>query len=749
MAIEHISGSNVDVTANDVIKDCLTEYGIHSHRTKITNVIDGLKPVNRRILLVQNSNEPRKVTAIVGSVMEKYHPYGDGAIGDAIIRMAQPFNTMINLMYSDSNVGNYTGAVAAAPRYLSVGASQFAIDVYIKGIDKNTFEYIPSETGEGIEPKFFVPKIPMALLVAHFGMGLAHKSEPATLNMQDVCKLVINYIKHSQIYGDKFTNEIKYSKLSKYTIPDFPIAVLLRNEKELLEQYSIGNFKTSLVVDGTLILTPNEIIIKTLPYGIKPKDVWETLGLLRKESKPNFVNSNFQRVEEYGKGFDETLIKVTLKRGVSPFAVLSKFKETIGFTKKWTPSYLYTTPSDKIEYLDPIKVVEYWYEERSRSIKAELRSGQRKNTDDIRRITALIKIGDNIEDVVKIARKCNTVEEVYPILEEKYGLSKGQAISIMQYKLQNIPKRSHSQLIDELNNIRIAQAELQNKFFNVDKQIVQDAEMFISKYDQYCSRRCNSIEFIGYIKIEDGVIQFSSIEEMIEILSTFSKHDKEIFIYPSGHKYHFLFDRNMFKDETDIILPKESKGSIIVASKNTIKYTLCLTDGTIFRINKLVYSDSKKIKYFHLTDKCVVIRKCGLVEELDPLEIPIRNNIESRGVNSDIIGISTFTNDEVIIVSSYENNNIIFERVRVGSKINILPKSVAKTTIIGVFNPNDIIAFTVPDCVLNKCSIKSVYIKDPSIINDKLIIKLSSKLIRDISIKTYYDAGLMMVGEIK
>jgi DNA gyrase/topoisomerase IV subunit A len=735
--------------ADDVIKDCLTEFGLHTHRTKITNVIDGLKPVNRRILLVQNSIVHRKASAITGSVMEKYHPHGDMSISDAVIRMAQPFSIRVTLMASDSNVGDYSGSSPAAPRYLVIGASQFAVDMYFKGIEKSTFEYIPTEVGDGnFEPKFFVPKLPMALLTANFGIGLAHKSEPPILNMQDVCNLVKHYLKLKQQYGNKLTRDILHKKLSKYLIPDFPINVLHRNYKDMISSYESGEFKYSIIVDGTMELTPSTITIKTLPYGTKPKDVWEKLGLLRKESKPNFINSNIQRIEDYSKGPSEATIILTLKRGLSPFSILDKLKTVIGFTKRWTPSFLYTMPDDRIEYLNPIKVFEYWYEERSRAIKAELRIGQRKNVEEIRKITALIKIGNNISDVVNILRKCNSVEEAYPILSKKYDLSKSQVMIIMKFQLSSIPKKSYNELQTQLNNIKENINELQLKFFNIDKQIIQDAEYFKNKYSEYCDRYCIPPDFIGYISTMGGVIQFSTFNEMISILETFSKQRCKVELYPVNYRHKHLLNNFTITSEDKLDIPKQAEGARIIATKNIIKYTVVIDNhNTIFRVNSLVHTDNNKIDIFYVNDDVISILKNGYVQRLNPIDLPVRNTIKNKGCKTDIKYVSNYIGDTFWVAYSNESNVVTFEKVSLGRKLIFPPKSITKTHILGVFPLEGTVLVNIPDNCLSKCLIQHLLIKDISVFNDnKVVIKVSSKVNKEYDTKINHNAGVYFIN---
>lgn len=732
-------------TADVVIKDCLTDYGLHTHRTKITHVIDGLKPVNRRVLLINNTTTPRKVMAIVGSTMEKYHPSGDASIADAMIRMAQDFTNRINLMFCDSNPGSYSGARPSKPRYLDIGASKFAVDVYVQNINYDVFDYIPSELGYGVEPKFLIPKLPMALLVSNFGMGLAHKSDPAQLNLEEVCHLVVRYLK--LFYNKQASNAEKYLKLAKYCVPDFPIRNLLRNKKYLVSQYEQGSFKVPIVADGLMEISPNSFTIITLPFGTKPNDVYQRAGLMLEENKENFINKHFQSVFN-DTPLHEAKIVFYLKRGINPFDILDEFKQFVGFTAKWTPTYLFMTQNDKIEYLDPISILEYWLQERVRAIKAELRYGQRKYAEDIRRITAFIKIGDNIDDVIHILRhEVSTKEEAYPILEKKYGLSISQSMAIMKYRLENIPKKQHVELMDELASVKASMSELHSRFMNVDVHISQECESFIKKYPNLCDRRCVPPSHIGYIKAMGGIIQFGSESEMVELLTVFSKQDPELTIYPNSHKHSYLIGSMVVTEDT-MSLPKEMVGSHIVTSKTILRYTIVIGNGTIFRVNKLGVDTQKGMEYIHTDDRAIVIHKNGLVEQIDVSSIPLRNSFKSKGSNSSILHISNcVSSDRVLIVHTRETNTVVFEWVEVGKKFIMPPQSVAKTTILGVYKHGDRIGLSVPKSCVNKCGTNLILVDDLSIFTEeKTEIKLTSKSHPTINMKKINSANLLKLA---
>ncbi len=737
-----------ETTASDYVVDCYTDFGIHTHKSKIANVMDGLKPINRRILLIQNSNVKKKGPAITGVVMGEYHPYGDLAIGSALVRMSQCFKTRTNLMHCDMKNGDYYGDKAPALRYLSFSASPFAIDVYYKGVDHGVFEYQPSEAGNGkLEPKFFIPKLPMALLVGTEGIAIAHKSTPVNLNMGALCKMILTYIR-LKLDDPKVSEKVLYEKLAKYTLPEYPMHVLLRNKKEVLNNYQKGKYKTSIYEEGTLDITPTTFTIKTLPYGKLVLDVWTKAGKDRKDNKVNFINSNFQRIEDYSKEKTEAAVIFTLKRGVNPFTILPEFKKYIGFSRRNIPSNLYTLPNDQLSYLNPITIMEIWFKERGRAIKAELRAKQRKYAERIRVLNVFIHVGDNIRNVASVLIRSNTIDDAYPILSKKYDLTKAQVNIIAKYRLGSLVKQGKEELIEELESIKEDVKELRTNFTNVELRIAEDCKSFLSNYPEYCERNCDEDSFIGCLSTLGGVIQFSDIEELLSLLCTFNKSETSVTLYPSTYKYRYLLDNLGVQDESKLTLPKQCVGDTIVAYKTLPKYTVGVgaKPKTVFRHNDIAHTNSKDTVYTHVGDECTVIRYGGKVELLKTKTLVNRANIKSKGVRDDIVYVSRLTLPKLLIVYTRGNNEVILEQLTHGDKFIMPPGSVVKTTILGVFNPTLPVFINIPKSCLNKCVNDKIYIEDPSLLSEgKTIIKLNVKHHKYLTLKRITDAHLVTV----
>lgn len=725
--------NNKVMTASDAVSILLTEFGIYSLQSKISNIVDGLKPVQRRILLVHNTSENPKVITVSGKVIDQYHPHGDNAISDTITRMAQPFNTTIPLMISDSNVGDYGGGEAAASRYLKVGCSKFTQHIYFNKISFDVFEYMLTEIGNGkLEPKYLVPKIPAALLVASFGIGLGYRSAPANICMGELCDMVINYINMLKEYPRDTCRQEYYKKLAKYMIPDFPIKQLIRNKNTLLKEYIKGVCNTPLILDGYMEVYPNSIKIKTLPYMVKPKKVWLAIGKAINDKHSNFINSNFVRVTDHSKKLTECDIEVILKRGVSPFDVLDELKTFITFSKKWTPSYIYTNRNFQVVHTDPLGVIDAWYLARTRCIKAELSYGQHKYIAKIRLLEAQIKIGDEHKVALNLITDSENVEEAVPKLCKRFKLSKAQAYAFFDAaKLKDFLRRGHRDLkkllTDTINELNM----LQKKFVQTDKSIIEDVIEVRKKFPKYINRIANSPKFIGIIIFSNGAIQFESFKELRELAKRFN-NIISICIYPSGSYKKYLMIKDKFIVEDNVDFPREFScekfGIIPYGCINSI--VINYKDKTIFGIKGIGHIPPKDTRIFFIRENGTCVTKSGDVKNINfSKDLKNRKSLNSSGIKSDIIFACNTDKKDLIIAYSDTVNTIVLRRVKRGTRVVFQPLSIRKTYVHEIVEYGKPISISLPKEYIKKNSYINLIIDDTSFIDYKGIeIKMQGSM---------------------
>ena len=164
-----------EITASEAAESNMFSYTRYNNLEILPSCVDGLKLCLRRIIGVLGTTDQRmKGAALTGDVMNKLHPHGDTGIYDAIVRLGQPFSQVLPFITIKGNCGAYGGGEYAASRYLDVQYAQFTKDLFFNNVDSRTLTYIPSELGKGVEPAYYVPRIPTALLMGAFGVSVAY-----------------------------------------------------------------------------------------------------------------------------------------------------------------------------------------------------------------------------------------------------------------------------------------------------------------------------------------------------------------------------------------------------------------------------------------------------------------------------------------------------------------------------------------------------------------------------------------------
>ena len=706
-------------TADKLVEQYMVQYGFHTHRSQITHCIDGLKPVTRRILLVVEHKKERKVSVLTGSVMEKYHPYGDSSISGAMVNMAKPYKSRLNLLSSGSNVGDYSGSEAAAPRYLPVRRSDFAEDVYFRGIDFDVFDYVPDEIGVGMEPNYLIPKLPMALLNSNFGIAIGYRSSPFTLNLRDVCSMIIHYIRLRKEQNGRLTKSILYSELAKYTLPDYAFKLKLMNRDEVVRSYKEGNYKKAVRFSGTMVITESSIIITSLPPGIVPYDLWMTVGTQHNSKKPNFFNRNFTRIMDMSKSDNECHLEFILKRGVDPFTILDEFMRSVEFVRPKTPFYMFHTIEGRIKEMTPIDVLVEWYNARANSIRAATRLFQKKASKRIQEITAQLLILDDVDKAVAIIKSSSTTDEAIRGLRDSFKMTYTQASIITKMTLSRLVNAELAALETELESIAVAMDDAKKRFFNVDEQITEDCELIMNKYRDKCSRNVTKIKPTGYAIFKNGVILTEHINELYDISDGFSSQ----FLY-----YNYYGTRL-------VCAVKRNGKYTILATNPTLKYIQCSgvyqLKGQVVRISdmfggkiRIHKGPSVTIKpgheYMPVGSTFTVVDKRGTISVISHNDAVTMKNI-----------IHTSTNDtsEGVIAYSDEKNILRIVRYKDGDTLKLLPQAVRKTFIVGLY-PNlrkGKIIIAIPQECLHRCSTRHVVMDYTCIGDEPITIRVNSR----------------------
>lgn len=721
-----ISGQERHQGALDVFNECLQIFGQHAIESKIPSIVDGLKPVQRRILLVSkeyvNHTPLPKVVTITGKTIGLYHPHADASISDAAIRMAQPRANLVTLMDSPSNTGDYGGGNPAAPRYFEIQLSKYSIFCFFDGIDFKQFPHVQSEIGNGeMEPVYFVPRLPTALVNSCMGIGFGHSSEPGNLNLIKVVEMVKRYAKSKQKEGIGFSETIFRSKVAEACIPDFPTYQYIRNWDELIQGNKKGEYTTPLILEGRMEVYPNKIIVTNLPPNSTPKDVWEMAGKEQLASKPNLWNTHFSQIVEYSKGQETCHLEFTLKRGVDPFQILDTFKEEIGFTKRWAPRYLFTTPEGYATYSDPLQILYHWYDMRINCLLGEIRSKQNKLTRDLRLVDALLIIGKDIHKVVQLLIASPDQDAALKALCTQYPLNKNQAMAVMSYPLGNLPKKSRAENLEKQKKLLDEMTKLNAEYLNPHRIIEEDAEKAIKQFSQYKNRISGPCSFIGYVQLPTGIIHFENIEEALQITDTFPEFVNIIFY--SEKRLQNPYTINYKKTDSCITLPKQMAYNEFV---KVLEYTHTIvwsSTGRVGRLKGLCSPTNTSINFCFVASEFIVVDTNKVIRKATAEEIVLTKSAERPSGNGiQFVSHEEITDTRMWVAVSSTVNEIEILQTSLGETLPITNK----TTILAIGSILQPLSIPIPTRCTDKCTIKQVVLITPKTMKIKLNLRKSS-----------------------
>ena len=715
MVDEDVLESNIDinddeVTASDTIEDKLRIFSQHVIISKFPNCIDGLKNVHRRILYVlRNDTGNVKTSAISGRLVEKYHPSGELSIDKAIKRMSQGYNNIVPLLYPTGNVGSYgNSAESAAARYLEMRLSDFAKDVYYRNINPKTWKYVPTETGDDVEPLYFVPKIPMSLMSSSFTIGIGDKSVIPSLSLSNLCDLTIAYIKNSC----KMTKD-----MYKYLIPDFPIESYVRNKKDLLKTYSDVDFENTIIMDGTLELTPNTISIRTIPHGNIYVDNCDFNLKKLSLDKNSFIHKYVQRIGNFSKEqlFGDTII--TLKRGVSPFVILDELKKKISYAGKFYPKMFFVSQNKKQIKCNHSLLLFLWYKERYRSILTELKYRQNSLLTENRQMQALLVCLKHPKDITNIFSSANDVKATYETLNKKYGLSGHQCEYIgVNFSVNKLTKYNSKEIKDKIEKNKKDLHNLQFEYSKIDGKIISDIETIKNKYCSNYPQKVKFDNFIGYAQYENnGIMQFRNFDEYHMIIKNFKNSNIKIQFYPYGTSNKFILIDGNITNDYKIAHPKEFACEHLLISKNIPNHTLALTNKTICRYQGLVYKPDATTKYLFVDDNFITVNKKGYLKWEHYANIALRKTLGSSGLMTDIVHVDNFIEHDGVVfhMNQKEPNILRATKICKNQDIKIIKSPIGKIEVLGIFNFRHPIVLHIPSKFLYKCKLSNIYIKNP------------------------------------
>ena len=458
---------------------------------------DGLKPVHRRILysmseLGVTSSDPFKKSArIVGDVLGKYHPHGDSAIYESMVRMAQDFSLRYPLIDGHGNFGSIDGDEAAAMRYTEARMSKIANEM-IDGLKKNTVDFIPNYDGSEQEPTVLPARFPNLLVSGSVGIAVGMATNIPPHNLGEVIDGVIALARNPEITIEELMQYVKG--------PDFPTGATILGRKGIIDAYTTG--KGSIITRSKTHIEllkngKSRIIVTEIPYEVKKPAMIEKIATLIKDKKIDGIVD--LRDETSRKGIR---VVIELRKNVVPEVMLNQlFKLTnlqINYSANMIalvnnePKLLNLKSALQVYLNHQIDVV-------TRRVQFDLEKAKARA-----HILEGLKIAvNNIDEIIKIIRNSKTDAEAQATMMEVFSLSDKQAKAITEMRLGRLTGLAIEKMNEELNELNEMIRNFEEILANHAKliQLIID-ELTVIK-DKYSDERRTEIDINNFGDISD------------------------------------------------------------------------------------------------------------------------------------------------------------------------------------------------------------------------------------------------------
>ncbi len=659
------------VNIEDEMKRSYLEYSMSVIVGRaLPDVRDGLKPVHRRVLygmydLKNYYNRPFKKSArVVGDVIGKYHPHGDAAVYDTIVRMAQDFAMRYPIVDGQGNFGSVDGDPPAAMRYTEVRMTRLAQD-FLSDIDKETVDFVPNYDDSLLEPVLMPTTIPSLLVNGSSGIAVGMATNIPPHNISEVCEAIIRLIDDSEI-------DMK-GLMAVLPGPDFPTAGFILGKSGILEAYKTGRgiikMRARAYVEK-VGQSRERIIISEIPYQVNKTKLLEKIAELVKEKKIEGVSDIRDESDR-----DGMRIVIEITREGKALVILNRLYKFSQMETSFGIIFL-AIVNGRPEVLTLKEILEHFIRHRREIIVRRTVHDLRKAEERAHILEGLKKALDFLDDIIELIRSSSDPHEAKGRLVSEFEFSEAQAQAILDMRLQRLTglerEKINAEYQDLIKNINRFKEILENQA--IVMQLIRD-EMKELQERHGDERRTELLEDMADLDAEDliaeedmvvtvshqGYIKRNPIslyraqrrggkgltgvkpkeEDFIEHLFVASSHDYFLFFTNKGRVY--------WKKVHEIPeAGRMSKGKAIINLLNLQKGERV---ATILPVRN--FEEGKYV---------VMATKKGLVKKT---ELTAYSNPRSIGT----IGVKIRDDDELITVRVSSGDQDIFISTRLGKSI--------------------------------------------------------------------------------
>ena len=467
----------IDVVLEDELQSSYIDYAMSVIIGRaIPEARDGLKPAQRRILYAMYKlnnvhNQPTKKSArIVGEVIGKYHPHGDIAVYDTLVRMAQDFSMNHTLIEGQGNFGSVDGDPAAAQRYTEVRLTKLAEEI-LDGLEQETVDMVPNFDNTEKEPWILPGKVPNLLVNGAQGIAVGVATSMPPHNLAEVCDAIIYRLKNRDSTPEDIMNIIKG--------PDFPTGGIAVMTPASNNGYIHGRGQLTIKGKATLDQTKGKITITHIPYNVNKSQLIQNIAALTREKKLTGIRDI--RDESDRKGIS---VVVELKQGENPEQVLNQLYRHTQMEMTF-PIINLAVVGKSLKSLNILQLVNAYVEHREEVILKRSMFELGVAQDKLHITEGLLKAIQNIDQIIETIRSSAEAKEARANIALKFGLTEKQAEAILEMRLSRLTRlEDHSLQKDktELEEKIRHHTEIINDKRKIDDMIEEDLNELKKKY---------------------------------------------------------------------------------------------------------------------------------------------------------------------------------------------------------------------------------------------------------------------------
>ncbi|WP_033291454.1 DNA gyrase subunit A [Amycolatopsis jejuensis] len=469
----------------------------------LPDVRDGLKPVARRILysMFDSGFRPdrgyNKCSRVVGDVMGNYHPHGDSAIYDALVRLAQPWSLRYPLIDGQGNFGSSGNDPAAAMRYTESRLAPLAMQM-LADIEEDTVDFSDNYDGRTQEPDVLPSRFPNLLVNGGSGIAVGMATNIPPHNLREVSAGVVWALENPEATDD----ELLAALLVRVKGPDFPTKAMILGTSGIEDAYRTGrgSIRMRAVVEVEEDAKGRTtLVVSELPYQVNPDNLVENIAHLVRDGKVTGIAD----IADESNSRSGMRIVVTLKRDAVAKVVLNNLFKHTQLQQNFGVNML-ALVDDVPRTLRLDQIIRHYVKHQMDVIVRRTRYRLRKAEERAHILRGLVKALDMLDEVIALIRRSPSADEARPGLMELLEIDEIQATAILDMQLRRLAALERQRIIDTLAEIELEIADLKDILARPERQrsIIRDELMeIVDKYGD--DRRTQIIPFDGEVSVED------------------------------------------------------------------------------------------------------------------------------------------------------------------------------------------------------------------------------------------------------